>query len=220
MAQRNTTPDLPVYIADRSIEDIGRAYGAAINVYVHGFWSDVITIYVRRNYRYKAAEQGIEHAWQFEITHSSGGRDTDQVADDIVAHDYFAQGIMAACQYARVLRSQVAEIEKYAQLEMEKARREREAEEAAEKAAVAADPAMGEEAAAKMVADAAAKVTRSREITIYARPRGTSRVVTQFHCRAGRDAVTRFFKGSVMMKRIDVIAELATFATDSYIQQN
>ena len=216
MAQRNTTPELPVYIAERSIEDIGRQHGATINVYVHGFWSDVITIYVRRDWRW-SKDESIEHQWKIEVTHSSGGRDTDMVADDVLAHEYFAMGVMAACLEARRIRSHFTELERFALLADEKAQIEREAEKAAEQAAIDADPAMGEEKAAALLAEAAAKTTRRDEITIVARHRGASRQVTKFYVKQGRDGVNRFFKGGAMAKRIDIIAALATYAADSYI---
>ena len=219
MSQTITTPDLPVVISPYSIEEIGRRQGGTIHTYVHGFWSDVITVYVRRDWRWKQNDGDVAHSWVIEVTHSSGGRDTKQVEDDIQAHEYFAQAVTAVCLEARKIRSQIAELERLARITDEEHRLKEQAEMAAEQAAIAADPAMGEKQASALLNEAALMTTRRTSITINARPRGTSRQVTKFEVKQGRDGVNRFFVQGVMVKRADVVSALASCAADSYIQQ-
>lgn len=235
---KNTTPALPVWIQDLSLEDIGRRGGSAVHVYVHGFWGDVMTLYVRREYDFAASkahlgmnEQPECYKWKVEMTHSSGGRDTGEVASDLDAHVNFAQGVLAGVQRGREILAQVAELEAWyqkqqAQEEAKRAELKAEAEKAEAEKAAAADPALGEEAAAQLVAAVAGQVNRRDEKVIVAITRGASdkavlekhyQAVTAYSVRAGRDGVVRFFKAGCVISRSKAIEELATYSHRTHV---
>jgi hypothetical protein len=220
---KNTTPALPVWIQDLSVEDIGRQHGSAINVYVHGFWSDVITIYVRREQRYNSSLSHLPYSehpveWTFSISHSSGGRDKGDGLDDLEAETNFAMGLMAAVQHARLLRSQTTALEAAYQ----KRRAEEEAREAARKveaeAAKAADAALGVDKAAELLRVMAASTDRRTERQLKAWERGSDKHPTVFTSKMGRDGVVRFFKAGVMLSRHKAEQDLATFSARTTLE--
>lgn len=76
---------------------------ASFGVRVEGYWSpDVIRIYVRRSIDWSTQK----YEWSIEVDHSSGGRDSKQVEDDLDAEENFGNAMIAAVQFARELRSQ------------------------------------------------------------------------------------------------------------------
>ena len=172
---KNTTNDLHVYVRPFDLDQIGYHSDASIGIEVHGYWSDVITIYVRRETDWTKDPLGGQVNWKFEVTHSSGGRDTDEVKDDVLANEYFAAGLMAACLEARKMRAQVDRFEANYQRLLPKAKVEYEAEQAAKAAVAAADPAMGDLQAITMIA----------QLAELARPKGTA---YQYRKHGYRDA--------------------------------
>lgn len=97
-----------------------------VPVSVPGYWSrDPITVSARIEYDFSASSKAAEaagdkslntledhavHTLDVTIAHSSGGRDTDEIADDATAALQFAEGLRQAALVARTLRSQEAEI--------------------------------------------------------------------------------------------------------------
>lgn len=72
---------------------------------VLGYWSDVITLRVRRDFKSSNAE------WSASVSHSSGGRDTKVIISDIEAERNFAKAILAAADLADELMTRVPEFE-------------------------------------------------------------------------------------------------------------
>jgi hypothetical protein len=148
MAQNHTSNEQPIaLVQDSSIEQIGAQGSGRMTVYVHGYWSDVISIYVRRDAMWSidvaAGTRTRNTEWIVSVNHSSGGRDVDQVADDVQAERNFAHGLLRACDFAAELRADVAHLEELYRMEQELRRVEQEQAAAALQARVDADPAVG-----------------------------------------------------------------------------
>lgn len=220
---KNTTPALPVWIQELDLETIGRRGGHAIQVHVHGYWSDPITIYVRRKEQWdfsKDRKEPLPVIWEFELTHSSGGRTTDEVAEDIDAEANFAQGILAAVQHARLLRSQTELLEKHYQAQqlIDEVRRNeaKRAADEAKAARVAADTVLGSEGACRLVAAARDATTRRVSHTIYAYPLGEEESEA-ISVRAGKDAVVRFTLGGQVISAANLTAKLVGYSARSHV---
>lgn len=208
---KNTTSDLHVFVQPFDIDQIGYHSSASIGVEVHGYWSDVITVYVRRECDWTKDPEERTPNWKIEITHSSGGRDTAEVADDVLANDYFAAGLMTASQIARNIRHEAARLEANYQRARVDAKAEAEAEAAAKAAAAAADPAMGEEQAKAMVEKLAAAARYAvsdrayrcgywdAHIVVFAR--GSEHPTRRITARKGRDNTVRFYDSGSLISR-------------------
>lgn len=74
--------------------------GLCIPVKVKGFWSyDTINIYVSRSMFRVSGEVNREPSYTVSIKHSSGGRDSDEVACDVEAAQYFGEAMLGAVKY-------------------------------------------------------------------------------------------------------------------------
>ena len=100
-----TTLEAPVYVAPWTLESIAERGSESIQVHAHGFWSDCITIYVRHEWNFQVGA-GVSFKWAYQVSHSSGGRDSAEVADDLEAEGYFAQALLAAIEVAKQIRAQ------------------------------------------------------------------------------------------------------------------
>jgi hypothetical protein len=202
---KNTTPTLPVYVQELSLEDIARR-GGAIGVWVHGYWGDVITIYVNRKVKWSSSISHLPYdqhpvEWEFTMSHSSGGRSKDEVADDLEAEANFAMGLMAAVQHARTLRSQSAELEKayrrHEAAEEARAEEKKAAEQAEADRRLKLDTELGLDAASEMVTSAISSCTRRQELEIHVYEMGAK--TNEYHIirvRRGADDRVRFFRDS------------------------
>ena len=141
---------------------------------VHGYWSsDSISIYISRSW----VEQG---AWEFKISHSSGGRDTTEVPGDEVAAYNFALAMMdAAVVVTKLKESHIPAIEasyqEYRQrvLDMElKLAEERRIAAEAEEARRLADPALGPYNAKVMIEKAITMAKDNGSVVIKGQLRG------------------------------------------------
>lgn len=95
-------------IEQTNIVERVRSGHASFGVRVTGYWSsDVIRIYVRRNLDWNTQKFN----WTIEVTHSSGGRDSKQVEDDLDAEENFGNAMLAAVKFARELRLRQDEFE-------------------------------------------------------------------------------------------------------------
>ena len=110
-----STSSSPFVIAPYSIADLGKNGGGSIEVKVQGFWSSVATLYVRRKVAYDfEPETAIETVtWACEPSHSSGGRDPKELADDLEAEDNFAQALSALVVLGRHIRIQADVLERH-----------------------------------------------------------------------------------------------------------
>lgn len=222
---KNTTPELPVYVQEVSLEDIAQRR-SALHVWVHGYWGYVITIYVERKVEWMSSlahKPYEEHPvqWNVTMTHSSGGRDTKEVPSDIEAEAYFAQGLMAAVQRAREIRASSAELEKHYQQHAarEQARREeRDRIAAVEKAErVAKDQRLGLEGARSLVHSTFSSTNHRVAHTIYAYELGEDAAM-HVTVSAGKDSVVRAFKASKALPKCKLIEMLAVCSVRSHFK--
>lgn len=83
-----------------NLSDIGSNGGGSISVRINGYWSrDPITLYITRWRKENPL-------WQITFSHSSGGRDTEQVKDDMVAAINFAAAMSALAVLGKEIRDQ------------------------------------------------------------------------------------------------------------------
>lgn len=164
-------------LAPYSIAEIGAAGVGSISVKVDGFWScDSARLYVKRCCSVR--DDGTRPAqWTCEVNHSSGGRDTKEVADHLEAETNFAFALLQLVAVGRafLLQSDVLEWHYQAQCAKDAAAEVEEESAAAERAA--ADPPLGEIAAEALIEKACAEALTSRheEVAIMAVKRGEMR---------------------------------------------
>ena len=189
-------------------------------VEVVGFWCRPIKIRVKREYDWRASFEGREERvdWTFEVSHSSGGKDTKEV-DALVSERYFGEAILATCDYVEQLKARTAELEAAYQNRLAIQRAEREAEEAAKAERVTHDPEIGTAAAKalveKLIADARNTERAGESIVLSARVRGSTAEEDLVHSfRAERNwerRVQLYFCGSVISRK-DAVAKVAELA--------
>lgn len=118
---------------------IARGELNSVRVKVFGYWSgDSITVYCRVDYFR-------DSALVVEITHSSGGRDTNEIACGIEAEENFAHGLLGAAALARKIQSMSDEVAAEYKIYKEELRIEAEKETAERQARIDADPPMPQE---------------------------------------------------------------------------
>lgn len=133
------------------LEAIGAHGGGRIEVQVHGYWSEVASLYINRQSSWR--DDGAVHSWSFSMTHSSGGRESEQQQDDTIAEACFAHAILGLAQLAKQLREgSVHVLEEAYQAEQYRRKQEREAKEADRRNAFANDLPLGEAKARLIVA--------------------------------------------------------------------
>lgn len=169
-----------------------------IRVAVLGYWSsDVISVYVDRSW-------SSEGKWNINVNHSSGGRDTAEIANDADAEYNFALGLMEACRIAKDLQSRVDELEAEYQLYRAEIKAAEDAKKAEFQAAIDADTPIGSNAAlivATMQVSAATKP--GVDIVRKFFKRGTNNTVEITANKLGRIV---FRVNGVATKRESVIA--------------
>jgi hypothetical protein len=215
---RQTTSDLTVFIPEFDAFHAGSG-SMHIPVSVHGFWSDTISIYVRRNSHW-TVDRDVRPAatWEVEITHSSGGRDTDEVKDDVLAHEYFAHAVLAACHLARKIRSDVDRLEKVYQERQAKEQEALDAEKAVQAAAAAADKPLGLGTATSWVDDMADSCLSARgpQPAVKTYDLGELKRAENFVAKKGRDGTVRFFTSyGTSIARKALITKLAASSARS-----
>ena len=133
-------------ITPYDLEQIGKNGSGRIGCKINGFWShDPITLYVDRL-------RGIAPTWKVTISHSSGGRDTDEVANDLEAAINFADAMRDLAIIGRDLVYTYGDtLESCYQIGLAERKAESDFEKAVQEAKVKADPAMGEEEATRIV---------------------------------------------------------------------
>lgn len=232
-----TTEQDPVVILNKDDECLGNTSSRSIGVAVHGYWSDVITISVSREMDFDKylearsagksdADEAEWHHWQVSVSHSSGGRNKEEVADDLIAEMNFANGIAEAIKYAQHIRAQVAKMEERYQ-EQQAARREAAAvEEAKRQARINADAPYGTAEAVKTIygiterlrgrnayAEVVIRVVRRGDehtdsITVYNARDGSARFKLHGHVISRADATTRLANGSHRSNIIDLDSDV------------
>lgn len=192
-------------IADYELESIGRNGMGSIRCKVTGFWSgDSITLYINRRFGTKDDSQ-----WDITVSNSSGGRDTKEVESDMVAYKNYAAALSAMCDLGTVLQMNTDKMEAAYQVRREEDRIEREAQKAAQAAAVEADKPMGEVLATILVEEMALTGAYA-----HAFNRAEDRAFLVECVR--REKTKYYFGGSIMAKKA-LIAKLAGMSTRSRI---
>lgn len=179
---------------------IGRNGMGSINAKVVGFWSgSSITLYINRRFSTMADAE-----WTFSVSNSSGGRDTKEVEDDMVAYKNYAAALSALCDLGAELKSETAKMEAAFQVQRAADRQEREAQKAAEQAIFDADLPMGEVKAAILVEEMALTGAYA-----HAFRRGTEYAMLVECVR--REKTKYYFGGSIIAKKA-LVAKLAEFS--------
>lgn len=217
MSQTNTNADLQFYVQEHTLEDLVRYGSGHLGVWVHGYYSEVIDIYVNRKIEFRNVDSHLPvnekpATWVVTVKHSSGGRDTSQVPDDVTAETNFAMGLLHACQVARAIRNQQESLERYyrrheAEVE-ERQRKEREAAAAAKAERAANDAPMGELAAMELVSKVRSVTTRRLSHMLYVYDLGDEQPIAVC-VRAGKDGVVRFSSGGHVLAQAAVMEMLA-----------
>lgn len=208
-----TTLEAPVYVAPWTLESIAERGSESIQVHAHGFWSDCITIYVRHEWNFQVGA-GVSFKWAYQVSHSSGGRDSAEVADDLEAEGYFAQALLAAIEVAKQIRAQEPALEALRLARREADRAARAAEEAAEQARIDADPALGEAAAKRLVKQLWARAELDGEATaaFFVRGRDDVKHAVVVAKAPHSGVITARFNGT-RCGRLDLPAKLAALST-------
>lgn len=185
-----------------SIEEIGRAGYGRITCKIHGFWSsDPITLYIdRRNY-------GNDKGWHLKMSHSSGGREPNEVACDMQASINFAAAMTQIANIGKSLLSLHGEaLEKFYEDERARLKAEFEAENAALQAKVDADPAIGRTRATGIVAEMIATLTNIHMTERKFYRRGFDAITW---VRVEKFKHTRFKMNGLAISKKELIEEIA-----------
>jgi len=227
-----TTPERPVLILNPMMpQDIGASPGAHIKVAVHGFWSDVITISVRRDLRFdewlaeckkhpeaqRPDRDAFAH-WDVSVSHSSGGRDRDEVPDDLAAELFFAEGLRMAVEHAQGLRANWHVMEEAYQDKCAAEDAKRAAEAEAQRAAEAADAPVGTAAAIQTIhaiTETVRKLRNDEDVLLKVFKRGTD-FTYLIHAHTARDGSVRFRHNGTPMSRDAATRLLAEGSVRSY----
>lgn len=143
-------------------DDLGYSGGRSISVKVHGYWTDVISIWVQRDW----VKEG---TWKVTISHSSGGRDTKVVASDADAERNFAYALLEAANVMDMINENIHLVE--AGFQRRSAEYKQEVELAKQKLEekIAADPELGYRRAKEMIERISADDAPCRSIVIHER---------------------------------------------------
>lgn len=188
--------------SEYDLESIGRSNYGSIQFAVKGYWSrDSITVYIERKTNW--SDEGRSASWVATISHSSGGRDTKEVARDSDAERNFAHALIAAADLADEIVGQSNVLEQYFLDERAVIKHEAEEAHAQMLREHEADQPLGEEAANKMIA-AIAESGNDADILMF--PRGKS---IPFLIEAINRAKLKFYVNGVIESRKEVIRKLA-----------
>lgn len=218
----------PFEIQAFDLNDIGRRGMGRISCLVNGYWShDPISLYINREWRWDGttADNG---TWKVEVSHSSGGRQTDPakergVASDLDAATNLGCALIALAALGRQIEARFPELEAAYQAQRELDRAAEAAEAAAKAERIAADPAIGVEGAQRLVEMLVGKLqetgnTADQSRTITARPRGNADQQSTRTLFIGRAAFSNKivcrWNGSPI-KRADAVAKLAELSAAS-----
>ena len=190
-------------IAEYDLEQIGRNGMGSIRCKVTGFWSgDSITLYVNRDFG---------KGWKITLSNSSGGRDTDEVADDMVAYKNFAAAMDAMCDVGKMIRMNVPTLEAAYQAQRAIDKAEHEAERAAQAAAFEADERLGDVAATLLVDE---MITTGKSLRAFRRADNWAIEVTV----ARREKTKFYHAGSIIAKKA-LIEKLAEYSHRTAISE-
>lgn len=130
---------------DKSIDS-----GFSFGVKVKGFWSnDSICVCVNRSmFVDEKSATGFSSDFKISVSHSSGGRDTKEVADDVEAEQYFGEALIGVAKFVREeIQPRIPAWERMYQEERAAERLAIEEAKKEQQAKIDADPAVGEQQA-------------------------------------------------------------------------
>lgn len=200
-----------------TVESIGVNGRGSITAKVRGYWSrDSMTAYINRSMSYE--NEGLTTKWSITFSHSSGGRDTNEVADDGEAAINFANAMIGLVEFARKFMADNADqFEKIYQAAREQEKREREEATRKIKEAFSNDVPMGVEGAKTLIQEMLTRT--SGDCTSYlscvsVRSRGLprwNRISLDNQCNA-----TFYFNGNRISKKelIQKMSELSSECAD------
>lgn len=159
-------------------ESIGS--GFSFGVKVKGFWSsESINVYINRSIN--ADENsviGFSSAYKISVSHSSGGRASKEVADDVEAEQYFGEALIGVTKFIREeIQPRLAIWERLFQEERAAERAEIEAAKKEQQAKIDADQEVGEQQAkvyAHMIRGAVIN-----EVVLYERGYANSQTISR-----------------------------------------
>lgn len=190
-------------IAEYDLEQIGRNGMGSIRCKVTGFWSgDSITLHATRDFG---------RGWKFTISNSSGGRDTDEVADDMDAYKNFAAAMDAMCDVGNWLKVNVRAMDAAYEAQREADRDAFAAEKAAAAAAFEADERLGDVAATLLVDEMA---TTGKSVRAFRRASSWAIEVT-----VARREKTKFYHAGSTISKKELIAKLAEYSHRTAISE-
>lgn len=166
-------------------------------VQVHGFWSDdALTVYLKRRSKYRLNERmevdEVSPEYEVQVSHSSGGRDTDEVSNDITAARNYARALLAASDLGEFLLTNATRIECGHEAEMKMRKEQEEAAKRAAEQAIRDDRGCNAEEAEAVMAFASENPGRE----VMLRRRGDLSAVAAMpllQARKGRDGSMRFW---------------------------
>ncbi len=185
-----------------NIEASARTGYARATVKVNGYWSsDTMTLYLERG-RFGSKEWGIS------ISHSSGGRDTKEVACDMEAETYYGEALIALAQYGRELQKRFPEFEEQYQEYVKELRAENDRINKEREERIAADPAVGDLMAKKLADELLFGQA------LKARQRGLTDGYAVTFSKSMRGRTMFYVGGSVASKKV-FISKLAAMSRSS-----
>lgn len=140
--------------------------GASLYIKVDGYWSSSsITLYIRRDWR--------SHVWSAEVSHSSGGRDTEEEPDNLIASTNFGNALIETAKYGHhIIDNYATTLESYFQEQQSLNTAQREAERTAQAAKVEADTPLTELQAKLLIKIAKDTAVGYQSVTILLFSRG------------------------------------------------
>ena len=133
-------------------QDLDKSIGSgfSFSVKVKGFWSsDSISVCINRSmFSDGNSATGFSSAYKISVSHSSGGRDSKEVADDVEAEQYFGEALIGVAKFVREeIQPRIPAWERMYQEELVAERLAIEAATKEQQAKIDADPEVGEQQA-------------------------------------------------------------------------
>lgn len=138
------------YIFNLNGRDLDKSIGSGFSfgVKVKGFWSnDSISVYINRSmFADEKSATGFSSAYKISVSHSSGGRASKEVADDVEAEQYFGEALIGVAKFVREeIQPRIPAWERMFQEERAAERAEFEAAKKEQQAKIDADQEVGEQ---------------------------------------------------------------------------
>lgn len=191
-----------------TLDDIGNSHSFSIEYKINGFWStSSLSIYVRIDTDWKTNARKVT----YNVSRSSGGRDTEEEPNEIAATRNYAAALMDAasvCEMLAINEDYIIQVYNRKQAEREA---EREADKAKAQAKVDADKHIKSYEAVWIADDMKAEAGRDNQSTRKFRMRGQDKTVT-IHCM--NYGKTRFYIGQQATSRKEAVKLIANMAEE------